>query len=244
MKPDLSSTLTIYGRNPVAEALDNDAITVQRLHLAESNKPSSAIKDLRRQAERRDIEIRYHSKQELSRISKNGRQDQGVAADIFCPLLQPYENLLSEPAQGRLLAVDRINNPQNLGMLIRSACAGGIAGLLLPSEGGNTKLSPLVVKASAGTLFRFPVYRCHSLATALQSLGEHGYRRYCLAGGKGRTLHEADSSQAAVYVLGNESEGVSREVMNICDESLHIPMANQVESLNIAVTAALIAFAR
>lgn len=241
-KPD--NSLTIFGRNPVQEALDSNEVKVLRIHLADSNKPSDAIKKIERSAKQQCVDIRYHSKLHLSRISRNGKQDQGVAADIFCPTLQPWSKLTDIKAGGRLLAVDRINNPQNLGMIIRSACAGGMNGLLLPSEMGNTRLSPLVIKASAGTVFKFPIFQCTKLCQTLIELQSHGYKVCSLQGDGEQSLLDRHDQEPTIYVLGNESEGVSAAIEEIANYRLCIPMHNDVESLNVAVAAALIAFMR
>ena len=241
-KPD--NSLTIFGRNPVQEALESNEIKVVRVHLADSNKPSDAIKKIERLAQQKSVDVRYHSKLHLSRISRNGKQDQGVAADVYCPTLQPWSKLTGIKPTGRLLAVDRINNPQNLGMIIRSACAGGMNGLLLPSEAGNTRLSPLVIKASTGTLFKFPIYQCVKLSQTLVELQSHGYKVCSLQGDGEQSLLDRRDIEPTIYVLGNESEGVSIEIEEIANYRLCIPMHNGVESLNVAVAAALIAFMR
>jgi 23S rRNA (guanosine2251-2'-O)-methyltransferase len=239
-KPD--NSLTIFGRNPVQEALESSDIKVLRVHFADSNKPGDAIRKIERLAQQHAVDMRYHSKLELSRISRNGKQDQGVAADIYCPTLQPWEALKDIKPSGRLLAVDRINNPQNLGMIIRSACAGGMDGLLLPTEPGNTRLSPLVIKASTGTVFKFPIYQCNKLATTLVELQSYGYEVCSLQGDGEQSLLDKHRRKPTIYVLGNESDGVSSEVEKLADQRLSIPMHNGVESLNVAVAAALIAF--
>jgi 23S rRNA (guanosine2251-2'-O)-methyltransferase len=129
--------LTLYGRKPALEALANRALEVAQLHLADSNRPGGIIAQIIAQAESRNIPIQYHEKQALSRISKNGRQDQGVALDINCPRFGSVDSLLSgDPSTPqRLLAFDGITNPQNVGMIIRSAVAAGLDGLLYPKKG-------------------------------------------------------------------------------------------------------------
>ena len=90
---DRSKTLTIYGRKPVLEALSDPQLLPRRLHLADSNKSAGIITDIIKSADSRDIEIRYHDKRALSRISKNGKQDQGVALDIECPNFKGVDEL-------------------------------------------------------------------------------------------------------------------------------------------------------
>ena len=236
--------ITVYGRKPVLEALEDPQITCYRLHLSDSNKPAKVLSDMQAIAERKNVEVCFHSKLELSRISRKGSQDQGVAVDILCPGFSSLEDFLSAeraPQSQRLLAADGITNPQNAGMLIRSAVAGGIDGILWPAA-GNAALGPLAIKASAGTLLRAPLIRCKDLAVALVRCQQQGFRVYTLAADAPRSIYQQADTGDSIYVLGNESEGVSQAVQALADESLHIPMANAVESLNVAVTAALIAY--
>ena len=86
--------LTIYGRRPVYEAIKNQSINVWRLHLATSNKPTKDLDKIVKNAKNRNITIHYHTKRELSFISKNGRQDQGIACDIQIPEMEEYREYL------------------------------------------------------------------------------------------------------------------------------------------------------
>ncbi|MGS2724541.1 TrmH family RNA methyltransferase [Porticoccus sp. GXU_MW_L64] len=237
------SLLTIYGRKPVLEALRSPDLTVYRLHLADSNRVEGTLKDIVQQAQKHGVEILYHSRKELARISRNGKQDQGVAADLQCRNYRHYKEFLKQPDKDhfRVIALDGITNPQNLGMIIRSVCASGCDGLLLP-EKGCASLSPLVIKASVGTLFQCPILRCEQLADALDDFRSAGAQVCTLSSHSRQTLQEFQPAGAAVYVLGNETEGVSQAVMEHSDTQLCIPMHNGVESLNVAVTAALVAF--
>lgn len=234
--------ITVYGRNPVREVLLDPQVSVHRLHLATSNRPDGAVAELLALARTRDIDVRYHSREELARISKNGRQDQGVAADVECPRHADYRDLpIDRERPLQLLALDRVTNPQNLGMIVRTVCASPLDGLLLPRQ-GCAALSPLVIKASAGTLFRCPLWRCERLADALAELAAQGADIVVLAADAPTELGTFHPRGATVYVLGNETDGVSAPVAALARHRVRIPMANGVESLNVAVTAALIAF--
>ena len=221
--------ITLYGRNVVIEVLQDNSIEIHKLHMAESNKTDGAIKKILSLAKARHVEITYHDKNSLSRISKNAKQDQGVACDIIS---KSYQNAseIKKLKEFRLIALDGIHNPQNLGMIIRSCAAGSVDGIILPKK-NSAKISPLVIKASAGTLFKLPIYFCNSLESVLGDL-------------KDTKIYALSSHAKSIFVLGNESEGVSSEVEKICNENLKIPMNRGVESLNVAVTASLIAFMR
>ena len=234
------SLITIYGRHSVMEALEDETVRFHKLHLAKSNKPDGIITKMIALAEAKGIAIEEHDKAKLSRISKNAKQDQGVAADIIAPNYKEAKAFFADaPKTYRLLALDQIHNPQNLGMIVRSAAAGSIDGIILPKK-GSAKLSPLVMKASAGTLFKIDILYCDSLEEVLEGLGDTAI--YALSSHAKQTIHELEPAARSIFVLGNESEGVSDSVTQLCNASLSIPMNRGVESLNVAVTAALIAF--
>jgi 23S rRNA (guanosine2251-2'-O)-methyltransferase len=238
--------LTVYGRKPVLEALRDTSLQCHALHLADSNRSGGIIGELISTAKARDIPVQYHERKALSRISKNGKQDQGVALDILCPAFRSLHTYLQAlpalPAQ-RILALDGITNPQNLGMILRSASAGNIDAVLW-SHRGNAALGPLVIKASAGTLYRAPLVTCESLLQGLSELASTGAEICSLEANAAQSLFTHSVQGNVVYVLGNETAGVSDEVSKLASTRLSIPMNNGVESLNVAVTASLIAFAQ
>lgn len=235
--------LTVYGRKPVLETLQNKTLVCHALHLAHSNRDAGIVGEIKQLAERLGVPIKIHSRDELARISKNGKQDQGVAVDVLCPSFRSLDDFLTEASEPprRLLALDGITNPQNLGMIIRSAAAGAVDGIVLPRK-GTAALGPLVIKASAGTLYRAPLLLCATLPEALRQCRERGAQVYTLESTATSSLFEHRASHFCIYVLGNESEGVSPAVSALADTRLSIPMRNGVESLNVAVTASLIAY--
>lgn len=230
--------ITLYGRNVVVEVLQDSSVEVHKLHLASSNKTDGAIKTILALAKTRNIEITYHDKNSLSRISKNAKQDQGVAIDIIA---QSYKSAkeIKEMQNFKLIALDGIHNPQNLGMIIRSCAAGNVDGIILPKK-SSAKISPLVIKASAGTLFKLPIYYCNTLDEILPDLKETNI--YALSSHAKTSIYDVVESKKSIFVLGNESDGVSSEVQKLCNDSINIPMQRGVESLNVAVTASLLAF--
>jgi len=124
-------------------------------------------------------------------------------------------------------------------MIIRSCAAGNVDGIILPKK-NSAKISPLVVKASAGTLFKLPIYFCEKLETLLPDLNDADI--YALSLEAKNDIYTIKEGEKSIYVLGNESEGISPEVEKLCNDKIIIPMNREVESLNVAVTAALIAF--
>ncbi len=240
----LSSIVSVYGRKPVLEVLQDRSINCQKLHLADSNKPAEIVKDILNLAQKRHIDVVYHDRKALSRISKNSKQDQGVVIDIYNPKMKAIEALgsASDP-QMRFMLLDNITNPQNVGMIIRSVAASGVEGIIIPSQ-GTASLNALVVKSSAGTLFKAPIYRCDTTDQALSVFKERGADIAILAGEATESIFEYAHHRAneVLYVMGNESDGVSKVSREAATHRLMIPMENGVESLNVAVAAALVSF--
>ena len=201
------------------------------------------------------LPIERMSAMELSRISKQGKQDQGVALDVQAPhhraLSEALEELKPRLAQGAQLKpiflLDGVQTPANLGMVLRSLCAAGVEGVVLPQR-GCAPLNPLAVKASAGVAIKAPVWSCETALEAAEQLSKLGAPLFGLRGDDATCLFNAPPALTApgepphVWVLGNESEGVSAEVGEHISAWVSIPMEAGVESLNAAVAASVVAF--
>ena len=241
---NFNKILTIYGRNSVLEALENRDISILKLHLSKTNRGSKSLEKILKLAKIRGVEIAiYNSKRELSFISKNSKQDQGVALDIYMPKFLSESEFLKQKKRYRLLALDSINNPQNLGMIIRSATAGSIDAVILSTSKNSTKISPLVVKASVGTIFKLPIIQTRDLKKSLEFFKSDGAKLYTLSSRAEKSYKDEEYSSKSIFILGNETNGVREEIEKLSYSLISIPMRRGVESLNVAVTASLIAFA-
>ena len=236
--------ITVYGRKPVLEALDDASLECQTLHLARSNRRDGIVAQIRHAAESRGVTVKDLTREELARISRNGRQDQGVALDVLCPRARELGDYLKEPLapRQRLIALDGVTNPQNLGMAIRSCVAADVDGILL-ADRGNPAPGPLVIKASAGTIFKAPLLRCTTVPEAVRQCLDAGFSLYRLQAGGAGSLFDGNFTARSLFVLGGESEGISAEVKALPGSDIAIPMAGGIESLNVAVSAALVAYA-
>lgn len=235
--------ITLYGRNPVLELLQQDDVEVHKVHLASTNKDDGAVARIKQLAKSRNIELCFHTRQELSRISKNSRQDQGVAIDLVAPGYQSLKELPEKAikAGAELILLDRVTNPQNIGMIIRSVAASPLHGMIIPRL-GSAKIDPLVFKASAGNLLKANIYHCHDSLSAIEELASRKFKIVGLDTKGDTALSSLTSKSPRVWVLGNESEGLSSEVLRACDYLVSIPLENQVESLNVSAAATLVAF--
>jgi 23S rRNA (guanosine2251-2'-O)-methyltransferase len=242
-KKKFDDMITLYGRKPVLEILNDKSVTIYRLHLAESNARGDIIEEIETLAEARNVDIQKHSKQALSRISKNAKQDQGVAIDIQPQRYRPIDDISNDAVE--LIALDAINNPQNLGMIIRSVAGSTVDGLILPKK-GCAKIDPLVHKASAGTLIKASIYHCATLDAGLKNLREKGFTIIGMDANNATPLAQVgtDKNTKRVFIMGNETTGLSDETRQLCDFFAAIPLSKGVESINVAATASIVAFRR
>jgi len=233
--------ITVYGRKPVLEALDDPALRVDKVIVAEGlrGEPVRAILAAARQ---RQVPVQRASAHRVKVLAGNGRHDQGVLADVVAPRMAPVEEFLDDVGDGpaAVLVLDGVTNPANVGMLLRSATAAGLDGVLLPRR-GVPAIDPLVIKASAGVAFRAPVLRAGTAAEGCAGLRAAGFAVYGLDAA-GASLLDAELPERVALVLGNETDGLSAPVRAELDGVLAIPMHGGVESLNVASAGAVAAF--
>jgi TrmH family RNA methyltransferase len=151
-----------------------------------------------------------------------------------------FEDVLARSKAGPLLAIAGVQDPGNLGTILRSAEAFGAGGVLL-GEGTVSPFNPKVVRASAGSLFRLPVARAR-LSDVLGPLKELGVRLVATASHKGTPLDQADLSGPLAIFIGSEGAGLSCDLIKEMDEGVAIPQASQVESLNVGVAASIVLY--
>jgi 23S rRNA (guanosine2251-2'-O)-methyltransferase len=163
----------------------------------------------------------------------------GVAIDVIIDSYKSAKIIYDDFQENfKFLALDGVNNPQNLGMIIRAVAASKVDAIILGES--CTKISPLVMKSSAGTLFKLPIYHTKNLANTLK--GFSNTKIYSLSSHALLDIKDIKKYHKEIFVLGNESSGVSELVESTCNESIKIDMNRGVESLNVAITAAIISF--
>jgi 23S rRNA (guanosine2251-2'-O)-methyltransferase len=235
--------VTVYGRKPVIEALRDPNLTVDKVLLAQQARGES-VTDILTAAKQKNVTVRRVDADRIKRLAGNGKQDQGVMADVVAPRMRTLASVLNagyRDLPGKLLLLDGITTPANVGMILRAATAAGIDGIIVPHH-GVAGLGPLVVKASAGIAFRAPILRCQTAVEAAESLVESHYLLVGLDSDGGESLFAADFPERVVFVLGGETHGVGAEVRPYVGQWVRIPMAGDVESLNVSTAAAVVSF--
>ena len=229
----------IVGTHAVEEAL-RDPARVNRLYLAKHTRVRRA-NALIEAARAGGVRFDFVPQAKLNEIAGT-REHQGVVAIISPIAYTPLETCLEAcPAPGFLVALDQIQHPKNLGMILRTAAASGASGALLSARGGALP-DDAVVRASAGTLFHIPLVNCGNLARALLAAKEAGFWVYGMDAKGEEDLFKVAWPDRAVVVLGNEAEGIRAGVRKACDALVRIPLSGDIDSLNVAVAAGLALF--
>jgi len=164
---------------------------------------------------------------------------QGVAALVKCKQFT-LDDILARVQTGPLLAIAGVQDPGNLGTMLRSAEAFGACGVVL-GEGTANPFNSKVVRASAGSVFRLPLVRAN-LAGILGTLRETGLRLFATSSHKGVAVHEAKFDGPAAIFIGSEGAGLPRELISGMDEMIAIPHSANVESLNAGVAASIVLY--
>ena len=165
--------VTIYGRNPVLEALSDQHLAVDKVLLADTAR-GPHVGEIRAAARARGVPIQVVDAERVKKIAGNGKQDQGVCADVVAPRMRPLALAVSQGLHGPVLVLDGITTPANVGMILRTATAAGFSGIVVPRR-GVASIDPLVVKASAGVAFKAPILKVATALEAVQALREAGY---------------------------------------------------------------------
>ena len=229
----------IYGRMPVVEALADPSVRVSLVLLARTAR-GDTVEEIVRRAGERGVPVKRVAPEKVTRVSGNGRHDQGVVAEVEAPGLAELDDWLASHSPRALLVLDSVTNPQNVGMIVRTATAAGLDGVVLP-RAGAPDVGPLVVKASAGVAFRATILSCDTAVDGVRLLADAGARIVGMRAGA-PSIFEGALPDRAAYVLGSEHGGVSRDVADLVHDWRSIPLANDVESLNVAVAAGVLAY--
>lgn len=241
--PSFDSRDLIWGRHPVEEALRVPG-RVRRVMVAQGVRDQgvSVALDLAGAAR---VPVERVAREHLERLAA-GANHQGIIAVVAPWQYVGVEDLLAA-AQARgepplLLALDSIQDVQNLGSLIRTAEAVGAHGVIVP-EHRAAGITPAVIKSSAGAIEHLPVAQVTNLTRTLDDLKSHGIWIYGLAGEATETLETVDLDRALALVVGAEGKGLGRLVREHCDVLVSLPMRGQVNSLNAAVAGSIALYA-
>ncbi|MEZ4701401.1 MAG: 23S rRNA (guanosine(2251)-2'-O)-methyltransferase RlmB [Rhodothermales bacterium] len=239
----------LIGRKPVKEALINQPRSIEKILLTKRG-GGPEIDAIRATASRQGVPVQYAPEVRLDKESGRANH-QGVVAFISGIEYRDLDDMLRDIAPTRdevaerrpvVLALDRVEDPHNLGAMLRSALAAGVAGVIVPDQ----RMAPLnaaAMKASAGAAMRLPIARVGKLSEALYQMKERGYWVVGTESTEGDTIWSFDWLKPVVIVMGSEGMGLHPSVKEQCDALVSIPLFGPVESLNVSVACALTVYA-
>jgi 23S rRNA (guanosine2251-2'-O)-methyltransferase len=233
----------IFGKHAVYEALVHRPDVVRDVHLEAGFSDTKVLEMLARapQAKRQLLNPR-----KLPGGLRSDAVHQGVIAGIsITDLMVEYKTFkqsLAVTPETCLLVLGEVQDPHNVGAVIRSAAAFGIAGVLIPPH-NQSPVTGTVVKVSAGMAFRIPIVEIRNVNATLRDLKESGFWTYGLASGGSTSLHTEQFVKPTVFVLGNEGAGLRVKTREVCDDLISIPIHPRCESLNVAASAATVLYA-
>lgn len=233
--------LTIEGRNAVIEAFRSGK-TIDKIYLQDGCH-DGPLNTISREARKHDTIIHYVSKERLDQMSETGKH-QGVIALAAAYEYAEVEDILQAAREKGeppfILILDNIEDPHNLGAIIRTANLAGAHGVIIP-KCRAVGLTATVAKTSAGAINYTPVAKVTNISATIEELKKEGLWFVCADMG-GEVMYRLDLKGPIGLVIGNEGEGVSRLVKEKCDFTAAIPMKGDIDSLNASVAAGVLAY--
>lgn len=232
---------TIEGRNAVIEAY-RAGRAIDRIYIQDGCQ-DGPVMTIKREARKHDTVIKYVARERLDQLSETGKH-QGVIAYAAAYEYVQVEDILEKAREKGespfLILLDNIEDPHNLGAIIRTANLAGAHGVIIPKNRA-VGLTATVARTSAGALNYTPVARVTNLARTIEELKKEGLWFVC-ADMDGTMMYDLDLKEPIGLVIGNEGEGVGKLVREKCDMVASIPMKGQIDSLNASVAAGVLAY--
>lgn len=232
---------TIEGRNAVIEAFRSGK-PIDKLFVLDGCQ-DGPIMTIKREAKKHDTLIKYVTKERLDQMSETGKH-QGVIAYAAAYQYAQVEDILKAAREKNedpfIFLLDNIEDPHNLGAIIRTANLAGAHGVIIPKNRA-AGLTAVVARTSAGALNYTPVARVTNMAKTMEELKKEGIWFVCADMG-GTSMYKLNLTGPIGLVIGNEGEGVGRLVKEKCDMVASIPMKGDIDSLNASVAAGVLAY--
>ena len=233
--------LIIEGRNPVLESF-RAGKTIDKLFVLEGCK-DGPIQSILREAKKNDTIVNFVKKERLDQLSETGKH-QGVIAQMSAYKFATVDDIMNAAREKNqppfVIILDHIEDPHNLGAIIRTANLAGAHGVIIPKRRA-VGLTATVAKASAGAINYTPVAKVNNIKTTIDDLKKQGMRFVC-ADMDGEVMYKLNLTGPIGVVIGNEGEGVSKLVRDNCDYIASIPMQGDIDSLNASVAAGLLTY--
>ncbi len=228
----------IYGIHPVLEALASQTRRITRLYVTRGRQ-STRLQKIIDTARDRAVPIHFEPVASLTRKAGTGRH-QDVVAELAEVAYTPLDDLL-DGTPSLLLLLDGVEDPHNLGAVLRTAEAAGVDGILLP-ERRSCGVTPAVVKSSAGAALHLRISRVGNVAATIERIKDRGFWVIGLDMGGPNDPDDIDVRQPLLVVVGSENRGLRQLVRQHCDLRVALPLRGRIQSLNLSVAAAVLIY--
>lgn len=232
----------IFGMHPVMEAIRSgkkiDKIIIKQ------GLEGYQFRELMEMLKGSDLAYQFVPAEKINHLAKGARH-QGVAAQIaqidYVPIEEAVAAAFNNSENPVAILLDGVSDVRNLGAIARTAECAGASMIILPAKGGAS-INAEAIKSSAGALMRMNICKVPNLRTALFFLQESGFNTIATNEKSDKMIYQADFTKPTAIVMGSEGKGISDAVLNICNESVRIPMSGEIGSLNVSVATSVVLF--
>jgi 23S rRNA (guanosine2251-2'-O)-methyltransferase len=239
--------MLVIGRNPVLEALKYNPQSIEKIVLLESVSDNK-IKEIRRICDKNNIKVEITNKKDFEKIFDKKNKSEGISQGILAKVedfkytgFSAIQERVKTKNEALLLILDEVQDPHNLGAIIRTSAASGADGIIL-TEKNTAKVNHTVIKASAGAVNHIGITQSKNIYKTMEELKDTGFKILGTSLKSEKSLYDLDFKGKYAIVLGNEGEGIRKNILKLCDELFKIPLAGRIESLNVSVSAGVILY--
>lgn len=232
----------LFGRHAVVAALEGSQ-TINKVWILNGLKNHELVSKVRQLAKEKGASVQMVERVKLDNLTNEGNH-QGLVASVAAATYVDLETVIEKALQSdypAILMLDGIEDPHNLGALIRSAEAAGFAGVVIPNRRA-VGVTPVAAKSSAGATARVPIARVGNLAQAAETVKKAGFWLIGAEGEAEKTVYEVDMTQPLCLVIGSEGKGLGRLMGDKCDHRVKLPMQGEMESLNASVAGGIMMY--
>jgi len=230
----------IYGKKPIENIILNFSLKVKKIYL---QKGIAFSPDIYKIIKEKNILWVSLEKKDLNKIIKEKVVHQGFIAEVTKFEFTHIKDIfLSTNKNQVLLMLDRIQDPYNFGSIIRSASLFGVDGIII-QEHNQVDITPIVFKASAGTIYNVPIIKVSNLSNAINALKQNGFWIYATSlADDAKNLTEISFEKKSLIIIGNEGDGIMKKIINKSDLVVKIKTKQNIDSLNVSVATGILLF--
>ena len=235
--------MEIYGTRSIIEAIESSK-EISKVYLLKSNSQQSSLtRKLLKLLEEKNIKFSFVPKEKFKKF--NNKNHQGAIAILSPISIYSIEELIKETFKEKdsqtYLLLDGITDTRNFGAIIRTAVAANTTGIII-AQNNSAPVNSDVVKTSSGSIFKIPIARVNNLKDAIIHLDSLGVKIISLSEKADKSIYEYNFDESIGIILGSESKGISKSILNLSSETLKIPISKKIDSLNVSVAFSALIF--